>query len=76
MIPQASPPTASDRNGHESPAPAAASLLTIEQVAAYLQVCRTTVLRYARAGLLPAIRVGNLIRFRREELERVLRVKR
>jgi excisionase family DNA binding protein len=47
-------------------------LLTVGQVAAYLQVHRMTVYRYIRAGRLPAVRVGRVYRVRRADLEAFL----
>ncbi|MDQ7819710.1 MAG: helix-turn-helix domain-containing protein [Armatimonadota bacterium] len=47
-------------------------LMTVEQVAAYLQVHRMTVYRYIRSGRLPAARVGRVYRVRRADLEAFL----
>ena len=47
-------------------------ILTAEQAAAYLQVHRLTVYGYVRRGLVPAVRLGRLIRIRREDLRRLL----
>lgn len=47
-------------------------LMTVEQVAAYLQVHRMTVYRYIRTGRLPAARVGRVYRIRRADLEAFL----
>lgn len=46
--------------------------MTVEQVAAYLQVHRMTVYRHIRAGRLPAVRVGRVYRIRRDDLEEFL----
>ena len=43
--------------------------LTTDEAAAYLKVCRKTVYRLARAGRLPAVRVGRHWRFRRRDLQ-------
>ena len=46
--------------------------LKVAQVAAYLQVTDRTVYRWLSGGLLPAIRIGNITRVRREDLEQFL----
>ena len=43
-------------------------LLTVAQVAAFYGVTQRTVLRWAAAGKLPAYRLHDAVRFRREEL--------
>lgn len=45
-----------------------ADMLTIDQVAAYFQVSTRTVSRWLESGRLPAVRVGNVTRIRREDL--------
>jgi excisionase family DNA binding protein len=45
-------------------------LLTIEEVAAYMQVSRFTVYRLAKGHSIPASKVGRQWRFQREEIER------
>ncbi len=45
-------------------------LLTIEQVAAYLNVSPHTVRRLAARRALPSVRVGHLLRFSERDLER------
>ncbi len=47
-------------------------LMTVEQVAAYLQVHRMTVYRYIRTGRIAAVRVGRVYRVRRADLEAFL----
>ena len=49
-------------------------VLTVSEVAEYLRVNPQTVYRKAKAGELPAVRIGRAIRFRREELEEWIKV--
>ena len=42
--------------------------LTADQTAVYLKVCRETVYRLAKAGQMPAVRVGHQWRFRERDL--------
>ena len=44
-------------------------LMTVSEVAEYLRVNPQTVYRKAKAGELPAVRIGRAIRFRKVELE-------
>lgn len=44
-------------------------MLTVNEVAEYLRVNPQTVYRKAKAGELPAVRIGRVIRFRKAELE-------
>lgn len=44
-------------------------VMTVSEVAEYLRVNPQTVYRKAKAGELPAVRIGRAIRFRRTELE-------
>ncbi len=44
-------------------------VMTVNEVAQYLRVNPQTVYRKAKAGELPAVRIGRAIRFRRAELE-------
>jgi len=46
-----------------------AEVMTVSEVAEYLRVNPQTVYRKAKAGELPAVRIGRAIRFRRSELE-------
>ncbi len=46
-----------------------AEVMTVSEVAQYLRVNPQTVYRKAKAGELPALRIGRAIRFRRSELE-------
>ena len=45
-------------------------ILTIREVADYLKVTERTLYRLVQDGKLPAFRVGNSWRFRREDLDR------
>jgi excisionase family DNA binding protein len=47
-------------------------LLTVQETAALLKVSDGTVRRHVATGRLPAVRVGRLIRIRREAVERFL----
>jgi excisionase family DNA binding protein len=51
-------------------------LLTVAQVAAYLQLNRLTVYRYIREGRLEAVRIGRTIRVRRADVQRFLEAQR
>ena len=44
-------------------------VMTVSEVAVYLRVNPQTVYRKAKAGELPALRIGRAIRFRRTELD-------
>ena len=46
-----------------------AEVMTVSEVAQYLRVNPQTVYRKAKAGELPAVRIGRAIRFRRSELD-------
>ena len=46
--------------------------MTIEQVAAYLQLHPQVVYRHVRAGTLPASRIGRTIRFKKSVLDEFL----
>jgi len=43
-------------------------LLTVRKVAEQLGVCAATVYKWVAAGVLPHIRIVNVIRFRRQDL--------
>ena len=45
-------------------------ILTIKEVAEYLQVTERTLYRLAQQRMIPAFKVGNAWRFRREDLDR------
>ena len=51
----------------------AKDILTIKQVAEYLQVTERTLYRLAQQGKIPAFKVGNSWRFRREDLDQWIR---
>ena len=44
-------------------------LLTIEDLAGYLNISRRTVYRLLNEGTLPGFRVGSHMRFKRDEIE-------
>ena len=46
-----------------------ASLMTIEEVAAYLRLSKDTVYRMAQAGKIPASKVGTQWRFRQNDVD-------
>ena len=48
------------------------TLLTVEQAALYLQLSPKTVWTHTRRGLLPSIRIGGLVRYRRQALDETL----
>ena len=50
-------------------------ILTVSEVAEYLRINPQTVYRKAKAGEIPAVRIGRAIRFRRTELEAWLKSK-
>lgn len=47
-------------------------ILTVEQVAEYLQLNKLTVYKYVREGKIPATKVGRLLRIARSDLMRFL----
>lgn len=49
-------------------------LMTLEEVATYLRLSKDTVYRMAQTGKIPASKVGNQWRFRREEVDAWLEV--
>jgi excisionase family DNA binding protein len=50
------------------------AVLTVDQVAAYLQLNRLTVYRYIREGRIPASRLGRVYRVLRSDVDRFLEV--
>jgi len=51
----------------------AKDILTVKEVAEYLQVTERTLYRLAQEGKIPAFKVGNSWRFRREDLDQWIR---
>ncbi len=51
-------------------------VMTVEQVAAYLQLNRLTVYRYIREGQIPATKIGKAYRVLRADLDRFLESRR
>ena len=48
-------------------------LMTIEEVARYMQVSRFTVYRLAKSRFIPATKIGRQWRFQKEEIDQWLR---
>lgn len=48
-------------------------LLTIDEVAAYMQVSRFTVYRLAKDRVIPATKIGRQWRFQKEEIDQWIR---
>lgn len=44
-------------------------LLTVDQLASFLQVCPETVRRYVRNGDIKAVKLGRALRFSKEQIE-------
>lgn len=44
-------------------------LMTLQKVAKHLQISETTLYKLARAGNIPAIKVGNQWRFKKEDID-------
>ena len=51
------------------------NILTVKDVAKYLDICAMTVYRYAKQGKLPAFKIGSDWRFRRNSINRWIRSK-
>jgi len=51
-------------------------LLTVEQVADYLQLNKLTIYKYIRDGRLPAVKIGKVYRVRKPDIEAFLESKR
>lgn len=49
--------------------------MTVEEVAQYLQVSRDSIYRLAQKGKIPASKLGNLWRFKKEEIDGWMRNK-
>ena len=45
------------------------TVMTLEEVARYLRLNKSTVYRMAREGMLPAWKLGNVWRFKKEAIE-------
>ena len=45
-------------------------LLTVDEIASYLKVCRRTAWRWCKSGKLPAFKVGGIWRFRKDQFEK------
>lgn len=50
-------------------------LMTVEQMAEYLQVDEYTIYAWARKGKMPAFKVGRFWRFRKEDIDKWLEEK-
>jgi excisionase family DNA binding protein len=48
------------------------SLLTVAQIAAYLQVKPSTIYQWTHEGYIPHVKLGNLVRFRVSSVDRWL----
>ncbi|MBT5708537.1 helix-turn-helix domain-containing protein [bacterium] len=48
------------------------TFFTVNQAAAYLQLSPKTLWTHTKRGLLPSIRVGGLVRYRRQALDETL----
>ena len=46
-----------------------ARLMTLPQVAEYLQMKERTIYQWAKSGKIPSFKLGNVWRFRREEID-------
>jgi excisionase family DNA binding protein len=51
------------------------SLLTVDQIAAYLQVRPSTIYQWTHEGYIPHVKLGNLVRFRMSQVDRWLEKK-
>ena len=47
-------------------------LLTVRQTMELLGVTRSTIYRWEQSGILMAVRIGGVVRFRRADLERLM----
>jgi len=50
--------------------------MTLEEVAQYLKVSKDSIYRLAQKGKMPASKIGNLWRFKREEIDKWMKNKR
>ena len=62
-------PKRSDANGPSGPVD---SLLTVDEVAAWLRVARKTVLNWVYTRQLPCVKFGRCLRFKREDVEALI----
>lgn len=64
-----------DKNlqGKSEDAPFEQIWLTVQQAMAYLKVSRETLRRYVRDGKLPAYKGERIVRFKREDLDKMLK---
>ena len=47
-------------------------LLTVRQTMDLLRVARSTIYRWEQSGVLVPVRIGGIVRYRRDDLERLL----
>lgn len=47
-------------------------VLTVDETAGYLRLCKATVYRYYRTGKIPGQKIGNKLRFSKKALESFL----
>lgn len=45
------------------------SLMTLPEIARFLQIAERTVYQWAQTGKLPSFKIGNVWRFKREDIE-------
>ncbi len=60
------------RNPDRQKSPDPGQVMTVDQVAAYLQLNRLTVYRYVREGRIPAAKIGKLYRILRSDVDQFL----
>ena len=48
-------------------------ILTVKELAEYLKLTEVTILKYAREGKIPALRVGGRRRFDKDHIDELLR---
>ena len=58
------------RLGNEEKSLAPSLMMTLEEVAKYLRLHRTTVYRLAREGVIPGFKVGSQWRFSKDRVDR------
>lgn len=52
-----------------------APLLTVDQIAAYLQVQPSTIYQWTHEGYIPHVKLGSLVRFRVNQIDKWLEAK-